>query len=271
MTHLLLIQKGFGEIVTYRDKIHYVWFGGKDKSDLVNICISSWRRKYSSHQIIEWNENNVHLVPGLTENRFFIECLKRKLWAYAADVARVYILYHEGGIYFDTDVEVVNAFIVEEDKLYLGYEDEKSINGAVLFSCPKNIIIKDIINFYEKEIWTSNLFTLPSIVTEIIRRKGVNIDGRRVENREFVVLESQFFYPYHYTETFDYDKIDSKCYTIHWWGKSWHLNDRRLDFLRYKHIKGWKKSVINILLVTKIMNLIRGSQISKKIKRKLSV
>ncbi|MEJ6079176.1 hypothetical protein MT391_11645 [Vibrio sp. 1-Bac 57] len=254
-------------------KINYVWFGLSEKSDLINICINSWREKYSDYEIIEWNELNIHLIKGLKENIFFKECLKRQLWAYAADVARVYILNQEGGIYFDTDIQVLKKFEPKINILTIGFEDGKHVNGAVIYSPKNNEIIQKLVSFYEVDIWHCNIFTLPDVMTRIIKLHCgfIALENKTVKLDDIIIFNSDYFYPYHYLEKFDYKKITDKAYTIHWWGKSWHTNDARLNFLRYKHIKGVKKVIVNFLVLTKLINCLRGKAITTNIKRLLGV
>lgn len=90
-------------------KIHYVWFG-KNKPLKVLKCIDSWKKYLPDYEIIEWNEKNFDIEKEMKENRFFRECYKRKLWAFVADYVRVKVLYKYGGIYFDTDIEVLKSF-----------------------------------------------------------------------------------------------------------------------------------------------------------------
>ena len=79
--------------------IHYCWFGGKPKPRDVEYCLSTWRKFCPDYTIKEWNEGNfdVHI------NRYCEEAYANKKWAFVSDVARLYALIHEGGIYMDTD------------------------------------------------------------------------------------------------------------------------------------------------------------------------
>ena len=83
-------------------KIHYCWFGENKKNKLVLKCIESWKHFFPDFEIIEWNESNT----DLHENRY-VECAYQlKKWAFVSDYVRMKVLYENGGIYFDTDVEV---------------------------------------------------------------------------------------------------------------------------------------------------------------------
>lgn len=83
-------------------KIHYIWFGEKEKSTLHKKCISSWKEILSDFEIIEWNEKNYNV----NKNQYIRQAYERKKWAYVADFARLDILHTHGGVYFDTDVEL---------------------------------------------------------------------------------------------------------------------------------------------------------------------
>jgi hypothetical protein len=83
--------------------IHYCWFGGNPLPNMAKKCLASWRSFFPDYEIKEWNEQNfdVYRVPYVAE----AYCLKQ--YAHVSDYARFWILYHYGGIYFDTDVEVI--------------------------------------------------------------------------------------------------------------------------------------------------------------------
>ena len=82
--------------------IHYCWFGKKPKPELIKHCIQSWNRYLPDYKIIEWNESNFDLDINLYVKDAYIN----KKWAFVSDYVRAYVLYHHGGIYLDTDVEV---------------------------------------------------------------------------------------------------------------------------------------------------------------------
>lgn len=90
-------------------KIHYCWFGKKEKPELVKTCIESWKIKLSEYEIIEWNEDNF----DINSNIFVKEAYECGKYAFVSDYVRVYVLYKYGGIYLDTDVEVCREFSEE--------------------------------------------------------------------------------------------------------------------------------------------------------------
>ena len=84
-------------------KIHYCWFGKGEKPELVLKCINSWEKYLTDYEIVEWNETNF----DINSNRFVKEAYSAKKWAFVSDYVRLWALYNDGGIYLDSDVEVV--------------------------------------------------------------------------------------------------------------------------------------------------------------------
>ena len=83
--------------------IHYCWFGGNPLPELAKKCIASWRKFFPDYEIKEWNENNFDIDQVV----YTAEAYRLKRYAYVSDFVRFWVLYHYGGIYFDTDVEVI--------------------------------------------------------------------------------------------------------------------------------------------------------------------
>lgn len=100
-------------------KIHYCWFGSRPLPASAQRCIASWRKHFPGWEIKEWNESNYD-INTIPYTRQAAACGK---WAFVSDYARFDILHREGGIYFDTDVEVIAPFddIVERGA-FMGWE-----------------------------------------------------------------------------------------------------------------------------------------------------
>ena len=84
-------------------KIHYCWFGRNPLTESAKKYIESWKKYCPEYEIIEWNENNF----DLTENRYAREAYEQKKWAFVSDYARLKIVYEQGGLYMDVDVELI--------------------------------------------------------------------------------------------------------------------------------------------------------------------
>lgn len=217
-------------------KINYIWLGGKPKSNFANICLETWREKLQGYEIIEWNENNLELDRLCKENRFLSECRKRKLWAFMADYLRLYVLYNFGGIYMDVDVQVLKSFDdLLENKMFIGYEyfsrdyDDCVTEGTGIMACePGNPIIKECLDYYKEEIWNSDAYYIPTILTIVFKRHAVT---------DYKIYPVDFFAPYDYRKDFSPTCVTSNTHTIHWFQASWHENKNIGLFLQTKHIK----------------------------------
>lgn len=101
--------------------IHYCWFGGNPLPPLAEKCIASWRKFFPDYEIKRWDESNfdVNIIP------YTAEAYAAKKYAFVSDYARFYILYKYGGLYFDTDVEVIRSMddIIDRGP-FMGCENE---------------------------------------------------------------------------------------------------------------------------------------------------
>ncbi len=108
------------------DTIHYCWFGRNPLPKDARKCIDSWRKFFPGHEIKEWNEDNF----DISANRYIAEAYRQKKYAFVSDYARFKVLYEHGGIYFDTDVEVIRPM---EELIaagpFMGFEKSLATNG----------------------------------------------------------------------------------------------------------------------------------------------
>lgn len=233
-------------------KLHYVWIGDKDKPEIFYECCKSWKEKMQGYEIVEINEKNFDMNYHLTRNKFFKKCYELKLWAYVADYMRVHYLYENGGIFLDTDMEIIkNFFEIEEIKnisnidFFTSFESDEGIGLGLFGVKPKSIILKKIIKFYEKEVWETPYFTLPQIIRYILINKlGYDITKKEIIDKEkgILILKKEYFYPFLPHEKWDKSMIKDENFAIHWWYHSW-KGHKPLLFLKTKHLKGIKKYI----------------------------
>lgn len=129
-------------------KIHYCWFGGKKLPDQAIKCIDSWKKYMPDYEIIEWNEKNF----DYTSNEYANEAYNNHSFAFVSDYARLKILYEEGGIYFDVDVELIKPITKELlGDGFLAMEDSNYIATGLGFSCrPKDKVIGMMLKDYDE-------------------------------------------------------------------------------------------------------------------------
>lgn len=255
-------------------KIHYIWLGKNTYPNLMDICINSWREKLPDYEIVEWNEENLDFYRAIEKSRFLKECYNRKLWAFLSDYFRIKVLYEEGGVYLDTDMQIVKSIdgLLDND-FFIGAESEKVISAGIIGVAPKHPLIKKILDFYSVDIWNEPIFTIPDIITRVMRREydfqmreDITMIGEKM-----VIYPPRYFYPYHFTEEFKYSCIKADTYGIHWWGKSWGQKKdlSKLYFLEFKHYRGVKKTLVEILIFTGLMRFVKQSKLLIELSKRI--
>lgn len=107
--------------------IHYTWFSGDPYPELIQECIDSWKKWMPDYDFKLWDMASVHDIDSV----FLKEALKERKWAFAADVVRLYAVYHYGGIYLDTDVMVYRSFdSLLNQQAFIGRENSIHVHGS---------------------------------------------------------------------------------------------------------------------------------------------
>ena len=205
--------------------IHYCWFGRNPLPELAQKCIASWKKYLPDYEIKEWNEDNfdVNIIP------YTAEAYKAKKYAFVSDYARFWILYKYGGIYFDTDVEVIRPIddIIERGN-FMGFEtdpkpqlkadaSEASIN-------PGLGIIKKMLDFYEgkhfvHEAVMKNQITVVHIATQVLRENGLKDLVGIQEVAGCFIYPSEYFCPINVTTGRIH--VEKNTRTIHHYAGTW--------------------------------------------------
>lgn len=164
--------------------IHYSWFGGKEKSGFIKKCIATWREYLPEYEIREWNESNFRLE----EHPFALEAYEAGKYAFVSDYVRVYAMYHCGGIYFDTDIEVRRDFTDRLDgaKFVIAFELPDALMTGFFAAQKKNPVVKEILDYYDgihfyKEDGSWQMTPNPIIFTEKAVKYGLKLNGRYQE------------------------------------------------------------------------------------------
>lgn len=127
--------------------IHYVWMGGKEKPKNIVKCMNTWK-KLSNFEIIEWNESNF----DIESNDFVKEAYKNKKWAFVSDYVRAWAIYNYGGIYFDTDILLIDPENFEkllDNSAFVGYESKQLPFTAVFGAVKGHSFIKKMLDHYD--------------------------------------------------------------------------------------------------------------------------
>ena len=185
--------------------IHFCWLSNDEYPKKIAKCLKSWDKHLKDYEIRLWDFNR--FPRG--KSKWVDQAFDNKKYAFAADFIRAYALYHEGGIYLDSDVEVLNNF---DEFLHLPYilgqeSDSGKIEAAVMGSEPGNEIFGELLKHYEdREFINSKGETdelpLPTILSDIVSRYGERrIIGSTAEfdnnDGRLNVFKSEFFSPIH--------------------------------------------------------------------------
>ena len=110
-------------------KLHYIWIGEKPLPDLAKKCIESWKKFCPDYEIVAWDESNLNIDI----NEYCREAYDARKFAFASDVLRYDVIYREGGIYMDIDVELIKPIDdMLENKMFLGFENPKCVNPGLI-------------------------------------------------------------------------------------------------------------------------------------------
>lgn len=209
-------------------KIHYIWLGRGEKSELTNKCIASWKKYLKDYEIIEWNEDNF----DINSNTYLKEAYQNKKYAFASDYIRLKVLYDHGGIYMDTDVEVIkNLDEFLNNKAFSGFENNNFIPTGIMASEPKNKWIKKLLKDYENIhfIKPDGSFDITTNVVRITNTTKENYDLNLISS--YQDLGDVVFYPYDYFCPKDWNTgkilITKNTYTIHHFSGSWHTDTEK--------------------------------------------
>lgn len=210
--------------------IHYCWFGRGNYSDLAIKCMKSWKERLPDYQIVLWNEDNF----DVNMNDYVRQAYEQKKYAFVSDYVRLYALYHYGGIYLDSDVEVIKS--IDEflhHRAFLGYEKMELLQTGVMAAEKGHPWIKEILDEYndKKFILENNeLNTVPN--PEVITKKTIEIYGLIPNGQYRVLLDDIHIYPIEYFCAKDWYtgevKVNEQTCMIHHFSGSWYDNKKKL-------------------------------------------
>lgn len=201
--------------------IHYCWYGRKPLNDLAKKCLASWNEYCPDYKIIRWDEDNT----DLQSNQYVKEAYQCKKWAFVTDWVRLKVLYDYGGIYMDTDVQVIRSldeFLTNRG--FSGFENENQVPTGIMASEKGNAFIGCLLHSYDNfrfigKDGKQDLTTNVDIITRLAVEKGL------ILNNHFQIIEDFSFYPVDYFCPKDsrtlQTHITRNTATIHHFAGSW--------------------------------------------------
>ena len=202
--------------------IHYCWFGKGKMPKLANKCIKSWKKYCPDYKIICHNEDNF----DMTQNRYMREAYEAGEWAFVSDVARLKIIYDNGGIYLDTDVELIKPI---DDLLkldgFMGFDEKGIVATGLGFGAQKgNKIVSEFLKDYDNIPFalpdcSYDLTPCPDRNTESLKRLGMDVNNKNQKFMDMTFLPSEFLCPMDYYT--GKKTITENTYSIHHYSASW--------------------------------------------------
>ncbi len=202
--------------------IHYCWFGNNKLPKLANKCIASWKKYCPDYKIVCWNEDNF----DINQNKYIKEAYDAGKWAFVSDYVRLKILYDEGGIYLDTDVELIKPLdkLIDENG-FMGFDDNGLIATGLGFACEKgNELVGEMLKDYDDISFinpdgTYDITPCPDRNTASAKKLGMDIDIKDQVFMKIRMLPEDYLCPVKYLTG---KKVLTKnTYSIHHFSASW--------------------------------------------------
>ena len=202
--------------------IHYCWFGRGEKPELAKKCIASWRKFCPDFEIREWNEDNCDYLAM----PFMAEAYAAKKYAFVSDVMRLIVLEQYGGVYFDTDVEVVRDISpLLDDEGFIGFENDQYVaSGLTIAAAAHQPFIQAMIAEYRKLHYVQPYGSVtpvgcPHLNSDVMECFGLVRNGQEQIIAGIHVYPEDYFNPMDST-TGKLTRTEN-TYSIHWYSMSW--------------------------------------------------
>lgn len=202
-------------------RIHYCWFGRGKMSKLQKKCINSWEKFCPDYEVILWNEDNF----DINSNIYTKQAYQEKRYAFVSDYARLFVLYNYGGLYFDTDVEIIKPIDrLLDNEAFTAFECDVAVGAGVMGCLKGNALFKEFLDSYKDRTFitdnnTHNTEVIGKGMTKIFINHGLVPNGLKQSVSNCIIYPRTFFYPINVINKNQYFSEDT-C-IIHYFEGSW--------------------------------------------------
>lgn len=216
--------------------IHYCWLSKERYPDLVQKCIASWKAKLPDYKIICWNTENF----DVNISQYTKEAFNAGKYAFVSDYVRLYALYHYGGIYLDSDIEVIKCFDdLLDNNAFTGFENVHSVAAWIFGSEKGNPLFKEFMDYYNNRSFILkngeyDLTPNPIPITACCKKHGLVMNGMVQDIGSIKVYSKDYFCPYdRATEKLN---MTENTYCIHYFNGAWISDEKKHVIHRRKQI-----------------------------------
>lgn len=256
--------------------IHYCWVGGKPKPKSVLYCIETWKKFCPDYEIIEWNESNY----DFTKNLYMKQAYEAKKWGFVPDYARLDIVYKYGGIYLDTDVELIKSFDeMLNHTAFMGFENTG--DGEFFVNCghgfgavPHHEIIGAARDIYDhiqfiNDDRTYNMVPSPNYTTQILKKYGLIQENKDQQLHDMMVYASDVLCPKNFRTGEIH--LSKRTLSIHHFTASWMDEKIKKEFIRQQRLEKYfgKNGAKKFLWIESVLKKYNGIQILTKLPKRL--
>lgn len=253
-------------------KIHYCWFGGNPLPKSAKKYIKSWKKYCPDYEIICWDESSFDVFSAPLYVR---QAYEAKKWAFVTDYVRLYALFYHGGIYMDTDVEVIKSldrFLIHQ--AFSGFESIEYIPTGIMASEKGHATIGKLMEYYDTHEFIVNgkpdTTTNCAIITKEFSKNGLILNDQYQEVMDVALYPHDYFCP----KSWDGAalQVTDHTYTIHHFAGSWWSADMQkrkkneLKRMKRQNRIHFIKHIPNLALMG-ILGKNRYNRLKQRIKR----
>ena len=238
--------------------IHYCWFGRNPLPPSARKCIESWKKYLPDYEIKEWNEDNF----DLDKYPYVREAYDNRKFAFVTDVVRLYALYNEGGIYMDTDVEVLKSldpFL--HHVAFSGFENDTNIPTGIMASEKGGKWAKDNLDYYNNRHFllpdgNLDLTTNVTTITNYMLKHGLQQNNTFQDFSNLITFyPKDYFCPKSYKDGKIYITKNSVC--IHHFSGSWVAHNKKMKKFFFNKILGKRLTDLGVEYKRKLKSILK--------------
>ena len=252
-------------------RIHYCWFGRGAMPKLMKKCIKSWKKYCPDWEIILWNEDSFDINSSLWTKQAY----EAKKYAFVADYVRIKVLREQGGVYLDTDQELIKPLEpFQKHRCFVGFMDSANISAGVIGAEPEHPIMVQMMQYYENRHFLQpdgqmDIKPNTNWMTDILLEQGLRLDDSFQNVGDVAVYPQTYFCPTSCVSI--EDKTGPYTVALHHWAMTWRTDKAKKDFARVKRHQKWWYRALEWLryLPNRVVRKVFGDKAMDNLKNKL--